>query len=163
MKRYQATRTGRAGTATVEMAIVAPLFIFLLFAILEMGLVIKDYLGLNQAAREAARSASLGSTVATINTRMRASAPTIDTTLITWRGDWRQYHPATGTWDNAWTPLADVGSGADIRNNAPVDAQIRITVTYPHRMVTGRSFSYLADAGNPDIMTLSSNMVMRRE
>ena len=37
----------RRGTTTVEFALVAPLLIFLLFGIIEFGIMVKDVVGLN--------------------------------------------------------------------------------------------------------------------
>jgi len=149
----------------VEMAIVTPILVLFLFGILEMGLLIKDYPGISQAAREGVRTAAVGSTLATIDTRIDSSAPTIDTTQLTWQGFWRDYNESTGTWDATWSPLLDTGTGADVRNDAPPGAQVKISVEYPHHLLTGALFSHLADdpVNNPRIVKLHANLVMRRE
>jgi Flp pilus assembly protein TadG len=151
----------RRGAAAVEMAIVAPLLVLLVFGILEVGLLLKDYLGLSQAAREGARIASVGSPLSTIDARIKASAPSIDVSRLTWSGEWCPYD-SSGT-PGAWTPLADVGSGSDLRNNAAPGSQVKITVELGHQLVTGQIMDFLSDAGNPGTVTLRSSMILRRE
>jgi Flp pilus assembly protein TadG len=48
-----------SGQATVEFALLLPLVIFLLLAVLQTALVVRDYVGTVHAAREAARAASV--------------------------------------------------------------------------------------------------------
>jgi Flp pilus assembly protein TadG len=62
MRNYLSLRRPRRrqGLATVELAIVLPLLVLMLFGIMEMGLLFKDVLMLQQGVREAARSAALG-------------------------------------------------------------------------------------------------------
>ena len=47
------------GQATVEFALILPLVVFLLLAILQTAVVVRDYVGVVHAAREAARAASV--------------------------------------------------------------------------------------------------------
>ena len=47
------------GQATVELALVLPLIVFALLAILQVGLVVRDQIAVVHAAREAARAASV--------------------------------------------------------------------------------------------------------
>jgi Flp pilus assembly protein TadG len=47
------------GQATVELALVLPLVVFALLAILQVGLVVRDQVAVVHAAREAARAASV--------------------------------------------------------------------------------------------------------
>ena len=56
-KRYL---TNNRGQAIVETALVLPIIVLLLFAILEFGQVINQYLVLTAAAREGARAAAVG-------------------------------------------------------------------------------------------------------
>jgi Flp pilus assembly protein TadG len=51
-------RTAR-GQATVELALVLPLVVFGLLAVLQVGLVVRDQVAVVHAAREAARAASV--------------------------------------------------------------------------------------------------------
>jgi len=145
----------------VEMAIVMPLLVLLVFGILEVGLLMKDYLGLNQAAREGARIASIGSPLSTIDARILASAPSIDVSRLTWSGEWRTYD-SSGTW-GPWTVLADEGYGSDLRNNAKPGSQVKISVELEHQLVTGQVMDFLSDADKPGTVTLGSSMILRRE
>lgn len=47
------------GQATVELALVLPLFVFGLLAIIQVGLVVRDHVAVLHAAREAARAAAV--------------------------------------------------------------------------------------------------------
>lgn len=152
----------RRGVVSVEMALVAPVLIILLFGILEFGLVIKDYLGINQAAREAARIAAVGASMGTIDARLDGSAPTIDTSEITRTFEYRTFSDSAGTW-SAWLPLANVGSGSDTQNCAPEGAQVRVSLSYPHALLTGPLFARLADDPDTGSIILTAAMVMRRE
>ncbi len=61
------TRTTRArrsacpqeGQATVEFALILPLVVFLLLAVIQTALIVRDYVAVVHAAREAARAASV--------------------------------------------------------------------------------------------------------
>ena len=152
----------RSGAVSVEMALVAPLLIVLLFGILEFGLVIKDYLGINQAAREAARIAAVGAPIGTIDVRLDGSAPTIDISKLTRTYEYRTFSESTGAW-SAWLPLTNVGSGSDTQNSAPEGAQVRVSLTYPHALLTGPLFARLADDPDTGTIILTAAMVMRRE
>ena len=59
-------RTDERGAAAVEFALIAPVLLVLLFGIIDFGLAINRYAMVNNAAREAAREASLGATDAEI-------------------------------------------------------------------------------------------------
>jgi Flp pilus assembly protein TadG len=59
------------GTALVEFAIVLPLFILILIGTVEFGIVLHDYLILQNASREGARSAAVGITEPAIEQRVR--------------------------------------------------------------------------------------------
>jgi len=155
---YRAIRSRQRGTATVELAMVLPVLVFLLFGIIEFGLMVKDVVGLNQAAREGARCAVVGATLATIGARIDASAPTIDTSQLTELYEYRSYDADYGTW-SSWTVLGETEG----HNNASDGDQVRITLHYPHPLVTGGIFAYLADADNPGTIGLGTAIIMRRE
>jgi Flp pilus assembly protein TadG len=137
---------------------VAPLLIFLLFGIIEFGLMVKDLVGINQAAREGVRCAAVGATPTTISARIDASAPTIDTSQLTKLHEYRSYDQDYGTW-SSWTVLGV----EDDENNAQQGDQIRITIAYPHQLVTGGVFAYLADDPEQGTISLETAIIMRRE
>lgn len=146
------------GSLSVEMAIVAPVLILLLFGTIEMGLLFKDALTLSSAAREGVRVAAVGSTVQDINNRITAAAATLHTENLSVEINKRMY--AGGSW-SSWTNLGDTGDG--LGNDALRGEQIRITLTYPHELVTGGLFSGLVTAPGESAVNLSSSMVMMRE
>lgn len=152
------TGTASAGVTTVELALVAPLLIFLLFGIIEFGLMVKDVVGLNQAAREGARVAAVGYTTANVDTRVASAAPTLRGENIVTLYERRSFDQTSGTW-SAWTALGV----ADGENDATAGDQIKVTLTYPHALVTGRLFSGLADDPEQGTITLRAVIIMLRE
>ena len=149
------TTCSSRGTATVEMAIVAPLLVFLLFAIIEGGWLVKDSLVLGSACREAARKAGLGRPCAQIISCARTSASSLTGTNITVT---MQYQPASG---GGWTTLADTTEGL---NSAPAGSQIRIMLTYPHPLICGPITSLFANGGGTtSTRTLHATMIAMRE
>jgi len=158
LTRKTADGMSRSGATTVELALVAPLLIFLLFGIIEFGLMVKDVVGLNQAAREGARVAAVGATPTTLNNRVVSAAPTIQGANIVTLYERRSYNEDTGTWSE-WTALGTV----DGENDAAQGDQIKVTLTYPHPLVTGRLFSGLADDPEQGTITLRAAIIMLRE
>lgn len=55
-----ARATGERGAAAVELALVLPLLLFVLFAVIDFGRLLNAQLTLTEAAREGARAAALG-------------------------------------------------------------------------------------------------------
>jgi Flp pilus assembly protein TadG len=51
---------GERGAALVELAIIMPIFVILVFGILEFGITYNNYISLRQGTREAARQAAVG-------------------------------------------------------------------------------------------------------
>jgi Flp pilus assembly protein TadG len=147
----------RAGSVTVEMAIIAPILVLLLFGTVEMGLLFKDSLTLDQACREAVRVAAVGDTTSDITTRAEAAAPTLNSAKITVTQQYRTY--SSGTW-SAWTTLGN--NTGDTANNAPSGSQIEISLSYPHTMITGGFFSSIVTPGT-NTCTIKSSMVMMHE
>ena len=139
------------------MAFLAPLLTILLFGTLELGMMLKDVMVLNSAAREAARSAALGATTADIAARANAAAATINTATVTKQLDYRTY--SSGTW-SAWTTLTTTGT----TNVAPSGAQVRVILNYPHPLIAGRIFtSMLASNSTTNTTNLRATMIMMRE
>lgn len=137
----------------VEMAIIAPLLILLLFGIIEMGLLLRSSLVLGSACREATRVAGLGRSVTAITSMAHSTASTLNTATITVQMDYLD--PATGQ----WLPLTDTGEGG---NCAPVGSQVRVALSYPHVLVCGPITAVLAGGGE-GVRVLHSNLIMTRE
>ncbi len=152
-------RHTRRGVTTVEMAMVAPLLIFLLFGIIEFGLMVKDLMGINQAAREGARTAATGTLPETVLARARSSAPSVNGDNLQITCEYRSFDPVTGGWSE-WQPL---GAQADGTNNADPGDQVRVRVSYPHQLVTGNLFAGLADDPENGTIMLSTSIVMQRQ
>lgn len=139
------------GTATVELAIVAPLLITLLFGTVDMGLLLKDSLVLNTASREATRVAVLGKPTAEIQARALAAASTLRTADI----EVEMAYLAGGT----WVSLGDTGEGA---NNALTGSLVRVTLRYPHHFIF-RPFGEMCGDGDDHVRTLLASTVAMRE
>jgi len=141
------------GAALVEFTIVALLLFTLLFGIIEFGLLIKDYLTLSHAAREGARSAALGSTTTVINDRID------DMTIALSGGDVTPTLEKSTDDGGSWVSLGNAGTDPD-KNNAATGNLVRVTISYPHQLVAGGILPFIGSGGS---MTISGNMIMRRE
>ena len=141
----QAKRT-QCGAALVEFALVASLLFLVLFGIIEFGLLFADRATLGLAAREAARSAALGTKIGDVRKRAVGSATGLSLT------------PANVTLEKSadsgatWTALGDAGT----TNDATPKDLIRATVTYAHPLITGLIFTGTTK-------TLTAQAVMQRE
>ncbi len=144
MKRRQQLQRG---AALVEFALISTLLFLLLFGIIEVGLILGDQTQVGQAAREAARSAAVGSTIETA----QASAVSAGTGLKLTPASVYLEKSADG--GATWAALGDTAAGA---NNAASGSLIRATVSYNHPLVTTLIFS-----GSTRLLT--SKMVMQRE
>ena len=145
------------GSVTVEMAIVAPVLILLLFGIIEVGLIFKDAVSLNSACREGVRAAALGSGTTEVTNRVQAAATGLTGTSVTVDTYYRTY--SSGTW-SSWTLLA---AGGATPNAAPTGAQMRVTLGYPHRLIAGGFFPGMMTDPQNRTLTIHANLVMRRE
>jgi Flp pilus assembly protein TadG len=144
----------RRGGAIAEFVIVAPILLTVLMAIIECGTLFRDYMMLHGGAREGARQAALGKTVETIRDRVRqASFSGVSDGYIT-----IEYYDST---TSAWLPVINSVDG--VSNAAPAGSLVRVKITsYPHGMVTGRFFGWMAGYSN-GTMPMSAKLIMRRE
>ena len=156
-KLHQKLHRRSRGGLSVEMAIVAPVLITLLFGMIEMGLMMKDAMVVNSACREAARSAALGATTTQITAAARSAAPTLALPALTLT---QQYRTASGDVWGPWTALTD--DAALTANAAPTCSQVRIAAAYQHHLVTGSLFASLATPGT-SIIKLQGCVIMLRE
>ncbi len=148
----------RRGTATVELALVLPTLIVLVFGAIEVGLLVRATLAVNHVANEAARSAAIGTTPAQINASLPAISPGINAQLITATYTFRTWDSGTQSWGQ-WLTLGSSGS----ENSAPSGSQIMVELHYPYRMVFGRLFAVMLHASEEGTITLSTSMVTIRE
>ena len=149
-------RKRRRGAALVEFALIVPLLLMLFLGIVEFGVMMLHQLTLAQVAREGSRHASLGRTVAEIDTRMLNMAGAlpnqnelvVDLSYSTDQGVTYPY------------ALGDAGGGSE--NDAPPGGLIKVTLDWPHHLITGSFFSWLSGAQG-DTLPLKAEVIMRRE
>jgi Flp pilus assembly protein TadG len=144
----RARRDARAGSVTVEMAIVAPILILLLFGIIEMGLLFRNYLVLGTACREAGRVAGLGKGTSTITAQAKNSAPSLNPDLIT----------VALTYSVGGGSFVSLGNTPEGSNNAPAGSQIKVALSYPHTFIAP-----LVTHNGVNTMTLHATAVVVRE
>ncbi len=149
----------RRAAVTVELALALPVLMYLLFGLLEFGPLIRDYLTCLNAAREGARVAAVGAPTAAIIERIQQVAVGLDQTKLEIELEYRTW--SGGQWSD-WMPLSDIYNGWRVENSAPPGAQIRVTVRYPHKLVTGL-FAYLADDPVERTRTVGARVIMTRE
>src|SRR5690554_5611633 len=122
----------RRGVATVELALVLPTLVLLLFGTLEIGFMAKQAHSLNHVAREAARIASTGATNARIAAHIADVAPGMNAGQIEATLEQRTWDPQSNTW-GSWSSLTDDG----VENSAGTGDQIRVSLQYSYTLITG--------------------------
>lgn len=154
--RSPRSRNRRRGAALVEFALVAPLLFLLVLGIMEFGVMMMHQLTLVQVAREGSRHASLGRPVAEIEQRIVNTAGGLpDHEALQIDLSW-----STDDGANYNHALGDAGGGSE--NNALPGSLIKVTLDWPHQLLTGSFFSWLSGAeGNT--RPLRAAVVMRRE
>lgn len=140
----------RRGAALIEFAIVSLLLFTLVFGIIEFGLMMRDFLTLNQAVREGVRSAALGATVGEVASIVTTSAVSMDTTKLQNIAVSYRIRGDGGTWPADW--IAGTPEAVDPSD----DVQVKVSASYVHDMLFGSLFG-----AGPKI--LRAEMVMRRE
>jgi len=70
MRMLEVLKKRSRGQAIVEFALVLPLLLVLVMGIIDFGLIMQQYLTLNQGAREGARMASVGGSAADVTSRV---------------------------------------------------------------------------------------------
>ncbi len=134
-----------------------PLLLLFLLAIAETGMMVADSLALAHACREATRAAAVGRATSEIRAVVTASLPP----AMTHRAPevtLERRNLSDGVW-SAWTALGDTTAGGLPINDAPTGAQVRVTLTYPHPLISGP----LLGSALPDgTLTLRTASVMLR-
>lgn len=157
MRRLVQARNGRRGAALVEFALILPILLMLFLGIIEFGVLMMHQLTLVQVAREGSRHASLGRPVAQIEERILNTAGALPnhnelTTDLSYSTDEGLTYPYS---------LGDIGAGGE--NNAPPGSLIKVTVTWPHHMITGSFLTRWLSQAQGDALPLKSEVIMRRE
>jgi Flp pilus assembly protein TadG len=155
--------TGRQnrGAALVEMVIVLPLLLLVVFGMIDFGLLIKDRVALNQAAREGARAASIGKTPAEIRQIVVTSSPTLaiannSTNIALTTNNASALAAQAKTPDpnpDSWNTQLGVNGAV---NNAASSDLILVKVTTTHNRITSLFFGSSS-------FTVFGKCVMRRE
>ena len=83
MRNIRRSLKKNKGQAIVEFALILPIFILILFGIMEFGLLFNQYLVVTSASREGARIAALGGTDAETVAIVNSSAASINTGNLT--------------------------------------------------------------------------------
>lgn len=71
------------GQSLVEFAMILPFLLLLIMGIVQFGMLLNSYLGLQNAAREGARTGIVGSTNTEIQNSIIATSPTLDVNNLT--------------------------------------------------------------------------------
>ena len=79
---FRTLRKDSKGQALVEMALILPILILLVFGITEFGRVFSTHLIVNHSAREGARQATVGASDAVIKAKVKDSALILDNSLL---------------------------------------------------------------------------------
>jgi Flp pilus assembly protein TadG len=79
---FRRGRRGEAGTAAVEFALVLPLLLVIALALVQVGLVIRDRLLVEEAARAGARAAAIEDDPDAIAGAARSAAPDLDASAL---------------------------------------------------------------------------------
>ncbi len=146
------------GTVTLELAVLAPLLVIVLFGCMEAGLLGADMLTLNDLGRQAARIAAKGATPEEIDATIDAAETRLDPLRLGRSYEYAPYNPETCTWGE-WRPLGSKGTF----NNATDRDRVRVCLSYAHHPVGGYLFGLLSDDSEGDSVVLRSRVVMRRE
>ncbi|MBE7325022.1 pilus assembly protein [Nocardioides sp. Y6] len=112
-------RRGERGAAAVEFALVLPIFLMLLFGIIDFGYAINRGSIVNNAARDAVREASLGQSAA-------------DVRAVAQRG----VQGLPGTAIAVSCSLPDDSPCGNFDTDAVSNGIARVTITYRHEMLT---------------------------
>jgi len=149
-------RRGDRGVVAVEMALVLPLLIFVLMAIIDFSRAYNTKIQLSQAAREGARLVSMQS-ASNLTTRIHQAAPSLCPTPET--------TPATCTVTTQYL-VGETGvtwAGTCATAGAPGAVNAKVTVTTNFTWVTGISaMSHLFGTGTfPTPTTQSATGVMQ--
>lgn len=83
MDAFGRWKKGSGGQSTVELALLLPVILFILFGIAEFGRAFNAYITLENAAREGARLGVTGASDAEILDRVKAVAVTLDEARLT--------------------------------------------------------------------------------
>jgi hypothetical protein len=108
----RADRVRERGSAAVEFALLLPILLLLLVALVEVGVIARDSLVLTQASRAGAREAAVQGTMEAVDEAVRAAAVGLDPDRISVVATWSGARGAPVTVDVAYeAPVASLLAG----------------------------------------------------
>ncbi|MFA5787821.1 MAG: TadE/TadG family type IV pilus assembly protein [Actinomycetota bacterium] len=116
--RRRRAGSGERGASAVEFALILPILILLVFGIIQFSIAYNRTQGLQAAAREGARLASIGASYAEIQNRVRASQSLFTATDVVVKAGANGGLP-TQTWTVPPCQTAGVGGTVEVRVEVP--------------------------------------------
>jgi Flp pilus assembly protein TadG len=108
----RADRVRERGSAAVEFALLLPILLLLLLALVQVGVIARDSLVLTQASRAGAREAAVQGTMEAVDEAVRAAAVGLDPDRISVVATWSGARGAPVTVDVAYeAPVASLLAG----------------------------------------------------
>lgn len=138
------------GAALVEMALVVPVLLAIIFGIIDFGVYANNTLKLANATREGARAAAVGKTTTTIRERVTKFA----SPLAVSGNDGSIKIEVSNDGGSSYASLGDTAAGT--QNAAQPDQYVRISTTSKNHSITG-ALGFIFNR------TLDKQVVMRRE
>lgn len=149
-------RARERGSVAVEAALITPLLLLLAFGIFDYGWMMMKANVVNNAARDAARMASLGGSYSDVTSRLDAELESvgIDTSAVT----------TSITCTNPTGPSCG-NSAASYDANATTGSTVIVTITYAHDWISplGAMCSLVADSCTGDSIIVERTAQMVRE
>ena len=150
----------RGGTASVELALVMPVLIVLLFGSIEVGMLVKASITVSRISNEAARMAGIGAAPARIDAHTASSATGLDPDLLSAVYERRSWDVDTQAWGE-WTTLGtDPLNPAD--NDASMGEQVRVVLDYPYALLFRGLFGAAMRADGDGALHLPATVVTAR-
>jgi len=103
MKKPEAARRGMRGASAIEFAMVAPVFLFMTFALIEYAVIFGALFCLNSATAEAARRTTVFQTGFTENSYVGFAQTALNNALPTYIGAFKSRVTQTATLENCGT------------------------------------------------------------
>jgi Flp pilus assembly protein TadG len=144
------------GQSLVEFALLIPIFLILVFGIIDFGLGLRAYISLTQSTREGARFASIGNPAGTFSTGGSGECNGTTTSTVVGRVcrtmnglDLTDVQSVTVTYPNG---------------NSPGES-VRVSASYEYEYITPvrRLVTFFSGGSLPSFLTLSSSTEMRLE
>jgi len=150
----------RGGTASVELAVVLPVLIVLLFGSIEVGMLVRASMAVNRVANEAARMAGIGGAPARIESHIASCATGLDMDLVSITYERRTPDAIAQSWGEWVTLGTDPLNPAD--NDASVGDDVRAVLDYPYPLLFRGLLGGLMGANDAGVVHLPATVVTAR-